>query len=92
MLLNYINNLKYRLIHICTHEIPKPSYVTSFILAALKDGVRMLRTLFQRSFLNMSRQSVMGLVAKRIVCIAEQEKFPLSKQHFNSNVHVLLLL
>lgn len=55
------------------HE-SRHAYLTSFILAALKDGVRMLRTLFQRSFLNMSRQSVMGFVAKRIDCANEQER------------------
>lgn len=33
----------------------------------------MLRTLFQRSFLSKSRQSVMGLVAKRSLCTERQE-------------------
>lgn len=48
-------------------------YLTSFIFAALNDGVRMLRTLFQRSFLNMSRQSLMGLVMNLRVCTERQE-------------------
>lgn len=41
--------------------------LTSFILAALNDGVSILRTLFHCSFFNISRQSLMGLLAKRLV-------------------------
>lgn len=40
-------------------------FLTSFILEALKAGVRMLLTLFQRSFFNISKQSLMGLLMKR---------------------------
>lgn len=47
----------------CT--VPTHLLLTSFILEALNAGVRMLLTLFQRSFLNISRQSLMGLVSKR---------------------------
>lgn len=39
--------------------------LTSFILEALNAGVRMLLTLFQRSFFNISRQSLIGLLMKR---------------------------
>lgn len=47
----------------CT--VPTRLLLTSFILEALNAGVRMLLTLFQRSFFNISRQSLMGLVRKR---------------------------
>lgn len=47
----------------CT--VPTHLLLTSFILEALNAGVRMLLTLFQRSFLSISRQSLMGLVSKR---------------------------
>lgn len=44
---------------------PTHLLLTSFILEALNAGVRMLLTLLQRSFLNISRQSLMGLVMER---------------------------
>lgn len=44
------------------------SRLTSFILAALNDGVRMLRTRFQASSLRKSRQSDMGLLVSTIFC------------------------
>lgn len=44
------------------------SHLTSFILAALNDGVKMLRTRFHVSSLRNSRQSDMGLLAITTFC------------------------
>jgi len=48
-------------------QVRVSSPLTSLILAELKEGVRTLRTLFQCSFFSISRQSLMGLVAERMV-------------------------
>lgn len=64
--------------------------LTSFILAALNDGVRMLRTLFHLSFLKKSRQSARGLVTKREDCAETHVRH--KSDHTVSNMCMLRLV